>query len=361
MKVAIIADDLTGALDSSVAFAARGWNVMVCLDVQALPAALAVPCDVLAITTQSRGLTEGEAVHQAARAARAIAPCRPSIVFKKIDSQLKGHIAAEIGAVAAIFDRDRIVVSPAVPRLGRTVRTGWLRGHGIETPLGLRAMLAGLPEVEIPDAADEDAFILLAADVCGDSRRVLAVGASSFAAALADCLAGDLIAPAPARRHDRILFAVGSLDEITAEQVRRLRASGETTVVRAPDGEIAVPSEWPGGTMLIQCTSTASRRSDETHVARRFARGIATVIADHDPSLLVVSGGDTAHAIMQATGIDLLRPFAEFAPGVPISNARLRDGRELQIVTKSGGFGGPEILVDIARHYLAAGPHGDLL
>jgi uncharacterized protein YgbK (DUF1537 family) len=95
----LIADDLTGACDAAVHFAMRGRPTMVPIAVGAELADAAV----IAVSTDSRDL-EPAAARDAISAAAASLPIgSPSILFKKIDSTLRGHIGVEITAALTAF------------------------------------------------------------------------------------------------------------------------------------------------------------------------------------------------------------------------------------------------------------------
>ncbi|MGW4493372.1 3-oxo-tetronate kinase [Streptomyces sp. NPDC004376] len=57
---------------------------------------------------------------------------------------------------------------------------------------------------------------------------------------------------------------------------------------------------------------------------------------------LVVAGGETSGAVVQALGITGLRIGAQIDPGVPWCAAILPDGETLHLTLKSGNFGGPD-------------------
>jgi len=56
---------------------------------------------------------------------------------------------------------------------------------------------------------------------------------------------------------------------------------------------------------------------------------------------LVMAGGETSGACVQALGIPSLRIGAQIDPGVPWCHARTTDGTALHLALKSGNFGGP--------------------
>ena len=63
-----------------------------------------------------------------------------------------------------------------------------------------------------------------------------------------------------------------------------------------------------------------------------------------DADLLILFGGDTAYAVLQARGLFHLDPIRELMPGIALSVAR-----EMMIVTKAGGFGHEQVVADILR------------
>ncbi|MGO4427656.1 four-carbon acid sugar kinase family protein, partial [Streptomyces sp. MCAF7] len=68
---------------------------------------------------------------EAVRAALALPPVGDTLVLKKIDSLLRGNVAAEVAALAA--DGANVIVAPALPAAGRAVRAGVV--HLGSTPL----------------------------------------------------------------------------------------------------------------------------------------------------------------------------------------------------------------------------------
>ena len=135
MEIGIIADDLTGAADATAFFADRGYRANVGLRVR--PSGELFPLaegDALAYDTATRDMAaeQAEAIHLTTRlAARRLAEGKPRIVFKKIDSTLRGHLRLELEAVRQEFPNRLAIVCPAFPKQGRTVRAGVLHIHNL--------------------------------------------------------------------------------------------------------------------------------------------------------------------------------------------------------------------------------------
>jgi uncharacterized protein YgbK (DUF1537 family) len=343
MHVLIIADDLTGALDSAVALTGAAQRCVVARRPSDVPAALAERPDVLSVSTASR---EGSAA--AARAAVMAAidavGVMPEIVFKKVDSRLKGHVADEVAVLGARAGRARALVAPGIPAQGRKVVDGRLAGAGVAAPIDVAGVLApsGLT-LEIPDTssdADFDAALRHALD----GPPVLLVGAAGLAAALARRLAAGAWAIPVPRLAPPILLAIGSHDPITIAQVQGLAAAGIATVTSAPDG--ACEPDMGGVAHLVQLVAVEGKPFEPLAAGARFAKGIAQLVKVGDVKTLLACGGETADAILGSLGLGILTIEGEILPGVPVSTMQLGE-RRLQLVTKSGGFGSEDALISV--------------
>ncbi|TCL72859.1 four-carbon acid sugar kinase family protein [Rhizobium sp. BK251] len=351
LKAAIIADDLTGALDTGTPFVEAGLSVAVAVDVNAAEEAVRTRADVVVINTASRALGENEAGEVVRKAARALLPALPSIVMKKIDSRLKGNVAAESIALAEMLGMTGILVAPAIPDQERITYRGCVVGRGVETPIPVADLFSGCSQtVTVADAEDDADLNRIAAR--NDWRRVLAVGARGLGAALARRLGkvagrGQAFRPEP-----KTLFAFGSRDPITAQQMEQLEASGALArVVDAPMGGVGRDSRavLP---MLLRCTGEVS--SDAAIVATRFATGVKLVIDETRPDMIMVGGGDTALAIFRELGVRVLMPKGEIEAGVPWFDVADPDGRQFRCAVKSGGFGNSNSLLKLIPRNQAA-------
>jgi uncharacterized protein YgbK (DUF1537 family) len=129
----ILADDLTGAADAGIAFARRGqrtamtWGEHFAGDF-AGARVLAYDCDTRRLGTEAAGAAQHVA------AARCLQRGAFAMLFKKIDSTLRGQPAAEMAALCgrlpAPFDRAFGIFAPANPAMGRTTVDGRVLVHG---------------------------------------------------------------------------------------------------------------------------------------------------------------------------------------------------------------------------------------
>jgi len=386
MAATLIADDLTGACDAGALFCGRS-RVGVFLDAAAPGPEWAIAV----VDTESRAL--GPAA--AGRAVRAVAErlgerLGGGLVFKKIDSTLRGAVGAELEAVLAATGRRAALVCPAFPAQGRTVVQGILRVSGIpahESPTGsdpdypgctsdvveILSRGAGRPVRRLPledvragrnaiagSLAGTGVAIIAAdaeTDVDLDSLAVAAVrdpslvlaGSAGLARAAAAALghAGPTI-PLPEGR--AWLIVCGSLHPASRAQYRALHATGLATLTvgggAAPDVAPLV-AELRGGRAALIASSDEPGSRDET--ARRLAGAAAAVLAVIRPDLTAVTGGETAHALFRALGASRLELLGSPMSGLALGDMVVNGASTLPLLTKAGGFGPADLFVTLLK------------
>jgi D-threonate/D-erythronate kinase len=390
-QILIVADDLSGAVDSGVTCAVQGLDTVVVLD----EAATGADADVLAIDANTRAMTPDEAAAKTARVVRAHTRGDRQILFKKFDSTLRGHIGVETAAAletwrsAAHRNSAIVLAAPAFPATGRTTLGGqqWLDGVRLEPDLpctlaaaGLRTGCIGLEMVrsgQLPALLQTNAagHAALVCDAETDADlRLIAESAASLrggavwagCAGLARCLPaalnlvrrGPRTVVAPSRKGP-VLVVVGSLAGLSREQTAVLSETNDVVVVTlSPQGLLAGPGtkEWREGHSRIIGALSAGRdvltvlgaedRLDDD-MAPRLANALACLLGPCWPVIggLVVTGGETARAVLGEAGVRVLVPIREVEPGVPLALAPIRNGERLPVITKAGAFGDAHTLV----------------
>lgn len=336
-RVWILADDLTGACDAGGAFLRMGLGVRVWLGPQSL---FPVPESVQAVNTASRALEMEEAAHVVSSVAASLGKGDRTLFFKKVDSTLRGPVAAELKAAQEGFGARAILLAPAFPAEGRTVRDGILEVEDIggrHDALHIRnifprdiqdsiANVAGADELE--PALQRGKTVLLCdsqtqADLDRLARAAQRLQGMLYAgsAGLSQAIAG-LYSPSgtPARipGAQRTLLVCGTAHPVTQVQIRQLD--------RTRFAEVEL--------LHVRCES-----GDEEQVRAAFQ-------AIH-PEALVLTGGDTALLALHALGVHSLVLRGECAPGIPWGMAEGGIANGTLVVTKSGGFGGEPALNDV--------------
>lgn len=350
-RLRILADDLTGALDSAAHFVPAAGRVPT---VWAPPRHLPWPA---AIDAGTRELDAAEA----AALTRRLAPVLDDadVAFRKFDSLLRGHVAAEIAACVRGFAH--CIVAPAFPAQGRVTRTGrqfvrdgagWrptgpdlagaLRAHGLE-PRPCRPGDAAPEGISLWDAETEADLDQVVAEGRCLSGPVLWCGTAGLAAALAASCAGGAAIPAPLRPGP-VLALIGSdhaasVAQLSAawSQVRRITRGGVEEAagisrVLAGDGAVAVAAVVPPG---------LARPSAARHITTCFTGLLARI---EPPGTLIVAGGETLRTLCFALGAGRLDVDGQVMPGIPTSVLRGGAWDGLRIVSKSGAFGDAGLL-----------------
>lgn len=342
VDLAIIADDLTGALDSAAPFAMRGLTTAVALSVHAFPRALSSGARIVGVSTDSRDMAPAAATDAVRAALSCLPPGTP--VFKKVDSRLKGNVAAELDAIP----HQRSLVVPAIPEFGRLTRNGRILGFGIDEPIDIAARLGKHAGAAIiPDIAsmDDIAAALL-------QEHDLVVGARGLADAMARKAWPGASAKEPVLPASAAYCVIGSTDPITLAQLGHLRDSFPGLIdIMAPNGEAGAQGKASSRLTLLQATQGPAPVSGQA-VAAALGASLKQLCPPPD-ALLVLSGGATAQVILGTMGVEVLELMGEVLPGLPIARAG-----SLTVVTKSGGFGDPGTLSRLLRPFFSVGSPG---
>ncbi|RKR37823.1 4-hydroxythreonine-4-phosphate dehydrogenase PdxA [Paraburkholderia sp. BL17N1] len=408
-RLLIIGDDLSGTADCAVTGARLGLRSVVMLDAR-MPkltgeggeADVTRGIDVLAVDADSRRLGAETAAQVNVKVWRELAHADTRL-YKKIDSTLRGNVAAEVAALIPLAGM--AIVAPAFPAAGRTTRDGrqWLNGvpveqtevwrnEGIAGEAAIASMLAqydvrtdtlSLAEVRSDQAAltakldamrqggiqavvcdsETDDDLRRIAHASASLRSVFWVGSAGLARDLMQALnPGDVTtaseAGVAAREPNKpVLAVVGSMSSVSHAQVARLRTEAGEALASFEIDPSTLRSIQPAHAQFTSEVSAALQRglhvvvslsqTDRTSVADGllFCQRLAALLV---PALqyagsVIATGGETARALLSVAGIGELRVVEEIESGVPLLHA-VHNGRRLNVVTKAGGFGHPDTL-----------------
>lgn len=350
VSITVLADDLSGAAESAAAFLGR--QVSVCLQLAPGPNPSA---DVTVLDLDSRHLGADEARSRQRAAIAAMTP--DTLVLKKIDSLLRGNVRAEVEVLA---ERGPVTVAAALPAQGRAVIGGVLHVNGVplhrstawtaesdSPPQSVTEMFgAGVTVCDAGTDTDLDAI------VAGAAPGTQLVGTSALAAAVARTFGPGACARPGRRRSPGVLAVVGTADPKAREQVRRLVAHGfrpRPVPVEALLHGVADETALADGPIVVTVTG-AVEPAHARDLSAALGRLVAT-LADQQRDL-ILTGGETARAVVDAIGITDLRPIHEVHHGAVVSVAS--DGRS--VATRPGSFGDDDSLVAIAE-YLCSSQH----
>lgn len=408
VKLLIIADDFTGALDTGVQFAARGAATIVVTDLNYDFRSIEKRVEVLVMVAETRHLQPQEAyeivyntVHRAFQAGIAY-------IYKKTDSGLRGNIGSELTALMDGAGVDTIPFLPAFPKLGRVTREGIHYIDGVPVsqsvfgrdpfePILNSAVSDVLmqqtnvpvlihprkeeykisnPGIQVFDA-ETDADLKHIGRELGVERLRFCAGCAGFAAVLADML--NLKGPSPKipKLEDILFIACGSVNPVTISQIKAAQEHGFPHVnldtVQKLDGR------WVDSKPAVECvrrwlaqvsaekrfildvndpegcedTDIYAREHNLTteqlrvQISHNLAALIKRMLDDGLNATLLCTGGDTLMALMQAVEVSELTPICELTTGVVLTEFIYKE-KTYHIISKSGGFGDQDLLIKLA-------------
>jgi len=380
----VIADDLTGACELGGVALVHGLGAAVCLDRISGPAA-----GVTILDTDTRSRPPEEAARTIRALGKALTGFPQAEVFKKVDSVLRGPVLAELTALMQALGRSRVLLVPANPALGRTIRGGCYRIQGRpihetafrrdpEHPIrssDVLEMLGAAKATEPVCLASPGAEPLPVGVVVGEAatpeevaawaerldQETLPAGAADFFAALLEARGFPAHRQPPERRAapaGTLLLVSGTGAPRARDRIAELAARG-VPVLAMPDeltrGDSHSPelvSAWAA--RVIAALQAGSRAV--VSIGRRLAAGgenagrllvplarlTAEVLERFPVENLWVEGGATAGIVVRTAGWRRLEVDSQLAPGVvcvrPFPHGRPR------IVMKPGSYPWPESL-----------------
>jgi uncharacterized protein YgbK (DUF1537 family) len=228
--------------------------------------------------------------------------------------------------------------------------------------------------VLVADAARPEDLAAIARAMAITPYSVLPVGSAGLARAIAQphhLLAGptpELLGQGPP-----VLVVAGSLNPVTLAQVAALPRHAERVVVDAPALLLGEPSAMNrlvarvlppliAGRDVVLVTAGSEQAMRQVgalgrdlgmgavqtgaQLTQAMGRVAAEVVGQARLSGLVLAGGETALGAIRALGSPPMRLLDELLPAIPLLKVELNTG-SLRVVTKSGGFGQPDALVEL--------------
>ncbi len=402
VRFCVIADDITGAMDTGVGLAQAGLATTITFSSSTNPG----PDSVVA-TTDSRAESPSEAYRRVKAVGERF---QDYYIYKKIDSTLRGNIAAELQALLDVTRAPRAVVCPAFPSIKRTVVNGELLVDGVPVHLtgfshdpaspvtnssvadlllsgsGIAAEILGLADVErgpehlvqrirecasraVVIDATEDEHLRCIADALALSReRWLPCGSGGLGAQLPLAFGfSPHVRELPPTPRGRALIAVGSRNEVSIRQVRRLIDRLHPPLVKVEPREFKTRSGREprinqvarevqnlllDSEMVVLSSSLSDYMPQYRHLMARILGDIVNrALSLCDITGLFLCGGDVARAVCGDQGIQALRILGALEPGVIAAEAIGQHYNDLRVVTKAGGFGNEDALLQVARHF----------
>jgi D-threonate/D-erythronate kinase len=241
---------------------------------------------------------------------------------------------------------------------------GVLGVEDLVDPGRVRRVLEG-NECVVVDA-DRDADLEALVRAVPDPARVLWAGSAGLALALGSVYPGPSAGDANVRR-DRVrpvLVVVGSLSGVAREQVRRLVGEYGHVAFPVEAGEtgtgektVAAVREALAGCTCAVVHSPAERSTSGEAMLASLAEVVARLSEEERFEGLVLTGGATAVGVARRLGTTGIRLQGEVEAGIPMGT--LVGPAPYPVVTKAGGFGGPDTLVGAVEALARSGEERD--
>jgi uncharacterized protein YgbK (DUF1537 family) len=372
----VIADDITGAAEMAGIAFSHGENVrLVCGGVAG--GCGTATYGTMVIATDTRSMSEADTVAETLRITSAISH-QPSAIFKKTDSALRGHVVAELTALMEATGYQRAVYLPANPSKGRIIRGGTyfikeVNGDRLEVrdvPISETAFSydpefpaktsilrerfsdAEAKGIIMPDAESEE-DIQKVITKYNDGKTLFAGAADLFSAILSHSRETRNTRDSRETRDTRVSNCPSTLILCGSTQSKPL----DLGIPIAPmpreiyDGNDDISlwdtSAYKEKHSLILTMPYTHRTGKEAavHFRTMMAQKAKELIVQHRPDHLIIEGGATAWATLQALGWTQFEVVAQIAPGVVQMSATIachtstcRSKKRVIVTLKPGSY-----------------------
>ncbi len=397
----IIADDLTGALDTGIKFAMRGARTITVTvsSSQDLISHLQGGYEVVSVNASSRHMPGPQAAELVSDLVSACISEGVRYIYKKTDSVLRGNIACELEGVRKASGVSFIPFIPSYPEMKRTVEEGTMYVGGVplaqteladdpfspiissrprdvftSSRLNVADALApgSLPpegiDLAIYDGRSQEDLVLTARILLDHGQKVFA-GCAGFAQALACQL---FVGKCPQMEYDTtpMLVLCGSVNKVSKDQMEYMEALGSPRLRFAQaaltdsswienEGEDAVSeiqrffNDGCDCVLVDTLADAASVRGQDFSAAAMVAHSLGSLAArclSHADFSLLVIGGDTLLSFLEELGSVEIEPRVEIGKGMVLSLVHMEDGRTMTLMSKSGGFGSKDLVATLVKN-----------
>jgi uncharacterized protein YgbK (DUF1537 family) len=405
----ILADDLTGSLDTGVQFAKNGidTDVFPSFEVSRIPVSFS--SSVIVINTNTRHASKEEAGSIVTTVTKSFKNF--SYYYKKTDSCLRGNIGAELEAFFNTANNARLPFVPAFPALNRTTLDGcqYLDGKPIHESSMADDLLNPITESFIPSIIGRQSAVPAVLVKKGgiipkqkDTKEILvfdgekledlrdtakilfekdmlkiSAGCAGFAQALMEIL------PLEKKNKENsfkpmaklpILTVSSSLHPVSINQIKRAQEDG-VAAFSLPDERIAEPlwiNTEEAQTITANCGNTLLQKriailgtkasfgtartypdKDTQSISLALGRTVKKIIEKTGPIHLLIFGGDTLMGITKTLRYDYIKPLEEIQSGIVLAKALPNFGFRQNglLITKAGSFGDEDLIFSVNEYF----------
>jgi len=413
IKLLIIADDFTGALDTGVQFAKRGVSTQVFNNFTFKTDEIQPNTEVLVVDTESRPMSKEAAYESVRKICNWAREQGIEMIFKKTDSALRGNIGAELQAVADAFPDETLFFLPGHPDIDRVIKNGmsYISGQLLENSVFGKDPFEPVTKSFLPDIIGQQSDINIKVirseekiqwDTLSQTRILVCdsstiddiderldelmknnqvkylAGCTALADRLANKLSFNRTEPTSYRKTEGLYIACGSLNKITKKQVEYAEKQGfyrkhlthaqkmQKNYFTTPEGKTLIRELLEisrKNYKLIVDTFDDGNIINDKEKDHRTQKSIRFTIAEAQGHLakeimnsekdytILVTGGDTLMGFMKVIDASQIKPLCEIEKGAVLSIFE-HNGKKQQIISKSGGFGTEDVFCRIAGKIL---------
>ncbi|MEI8190278.1 MAG: four-carbon acid sugar kinase family protein [candidate division NC10 bacterium] len=369
-ELGVLSDDLTGACDVAGYFVPAAGPVRICVKPASFDesdAGLSV------VNLQSRRLSQEESCITSERAAGQLADRR--VVFQKIDTAFRGPVGAGLKGLVRALGPRRILVAPAIPRIGRVTRGGlqYIAGvpihetefardpswpiHSADVRENIRR--SGSIDCEICDAETlED--LMRVVDEALRAPQVLLVGSLGLAEALASRMERCVSVRSAPSRADWVLIVSGSQYQRSHVQLTAAAHERKVPIVDVhPTQPLAWPPDPTGALIVRLAPAQLPPGHAEAAVLERLTAVVASQIRQRPPEGLAIIGGETAFNLLGRIGVTQLWIHGVFADVVSYGTIQggILDGRPCML--KGGSVGPDDVVIQMLNVFSSRGARSE--
>jgi uncharacterized protein YgbK (DUF1537 family) len=411
IKLLIISDDFTGALDTSVQLAMNGATTYVTVDPRLDAAKINSDVEVLVIDAETRHLKPEEAYQIVYSIIKAAQKISIPYIYKKTDSALRGNIGSELTAALEASGAKHIHFIPAFPQMGRTTVDGIHYVNGVpiaESVFGsdhfepvcyssVSEIIASQSSIEthiigrekngrgvpakgilVHDAISDQDFENIAAELMETNDLHLIAGCAGFACILPRILHLNGEQPQMPELNPRMFIVCGSINPISVAQCEYAESKGARRFRLTPGQKLSpkwtqtrdseslvqeILNSCQNHPVVILDTNGAGdpERTDSYAAWHGFSpeQTRMNIVASMGhlterlidiglDSTILIMGGDLLFQFIKQAGMKAIAPVCELKRGIVLSQVTYK-GKKRNIISKSGGFGDKALFMDLSE------------
>lgn len=411
INLLIIADDLTGALDTGIQFSRYNSNVKVYTKNEFNRKLFHdKDTEILVVDTETRHVSAEKAYEIVYSLSKLAVEAGVKYIYKKTDSALRGNIGSELAAVLDASKEKFLAFIPALPLMNRTTIQGIHYIDGVpvhESVFGkdpyspvksslVKDLFGGIthrtavysskdayetdftePTIGIFDAQTNDDLQAIGTFLSENNQLRILAGCTGFASILPEIIdIGHTEMKLPVLKRP-LLVLCGSINPISRQQIEYGEEKGLERIVLSPEQLLEegyflseAGKQWLSDmskrlfkNQVIMIDSGISQPNiidnyisnnciKAEEVRTRIIRSLGTLLemfyrmGSGFESTVMIIGGDTLMGFIEKADCDEINPLCELSIGTVLSKINVF-GKYAHLITKSGGFGQKELIVEI--------------